>query len=123
MRFSDWSSDVCPSDLPGGRDEMVDRACAAEKGFEARLVCRIDDRPASARPEPQRRGLDLVGVRRSDPNGRARSDGRLGNGEADPRASAENDDVAAFEHLRSEEHTSDLQSLMRNWYAVFCLNK
>src|SRR3546814_10266852 len=25
--------------------------------------------------------------------------------------------------LRSEEHTSELQSLMRNLYAVFCLNK
>src|SRR3546814_11062953 len=24
---------------------------------------------------------------------------------------------------RSEEHTSELQSLMRNWYAVFCLKK
>src|SRR3546814_9523930 len=26
-------------------------------------------------------------------------------------------------HLRSEEHTSDLQSLMRSSYAVFCLKK
>src|SRR3546814_10356507 len=25
------------------------------------------------------------------------------------------------EHVRSEEHTSELQSLMRNSYAVFCL--
>src|SRR3546814_3557779 len=30
--------------------------------------------------------------------------------------------VAAL-HLRSEEHTSELQSLMRLSYAVFCLNK
>src|SRR3546814_90016 len=28
-----------------------------------------------------------------------------------------------FERDRSEEHTSELQSLMRNSYAVFCLNK
>src|SRR3546814_1776517 len=28
-----------------------------------------------------------------------------------------------FELLRSEEHTSELQSLMRNSYAVFCLKK
>src|SRR3546814_4665392 len=28
-----------------------------------------------------------------------------------------------FPHRRSEEHTSELQSLMRNSYAVFCLNK
>src|SRR3546814_4121131 len=27
------------------------------------------------------------------------------------------------EHLRSEEHTSELQSLMRISYAVFCLKK
>src|SRR3546814_2041233 len=26
-------------------------------------------------------------------------------------------------HVRSEEHTSELQSLMRNSYAVFCLKK
>src|SRR3546814_5316919 len=28
-----------------------------------------------------------------------------------------------FSHLRSEEHTSELQSLMRISYAVFCLKK
>src|SRR3546814_5793936 len=27
------------------------------------------------------------------------------------------------QHVRSEEHTSELQSLMRNSYAVFCLTK
>src|SRR3546814_1696601 len=34
-------------------------------------------------------------------------------------------DVAVQGHggIRSEEHTSELQSLMRNSYAVFCLNK
>src|SRR3546814_7605539 len=31
--------------------------------------------------------------------------------------------VTHDEHLRSEEHTSELQSLMRNSYAVFCLKK
>src|SRR3546814_3918993 len=30
-------------------------------------------------------------------------------------------DAAAEQHDRSEEHTSELQSLMRNSYAVFCL--
>src|SRR3546814_10856975 len=29
----------------------------------------------------------------------------------------------AVEHVRSEEHTSELQSLMRISYAVFCLKK
>src|SRR3546814_9201099 len=33
-------------------------------------------------------------------------------------------DVAAFQQaLRSEEHTSELQSLMSTWYADFCLKK
>src|SRR3546814_10289024 len=31
--------------------------------------------------------------------------------------------VAAPSELRSEEHTSELQSLMRSSYAVFCLKK
>src|SRR3546814_3215641 len=30
---------------------------------------------------------------------------------------------AGDQHVRSEEHTSELQSLMRNSYAVFCLKK
>src|SRR3546814_9433615 len=36
-------------------------------------------------------------------------------------AAAQRDDERA--HVRSEEHTSELQSLMRISYAVFCLNK
>src|SRR3546814_13528161 len=32
-------------------------------------------------------------------------------------------DREIFGHTRSEEHTSELQSLMRNSYAVFCLKK
>src|SRR3546814_4130497 len=32
-------------------------------------------------------------------------------------------EAAADGLARSEEHTSELQSLMRNSYAVFCLNK
>src|SRR3546814_3190078 len=40
------------------------------------------------------------------------------------RADPERLDVqAAQRHARSEEHTSELQSLMRTSYAVFCLNK
>src|SRR3546814_6983991 len=34
-----------------------------------------------------------------------------------------NEDPQFFERLRSEEHTSELQSLMRISYAVFCLKK
>src|SRR3546814_2611677 len=31
--------------------------------------------------------------------------------------------VDSADHVRSEEHTSELQSLMRNSYAVFCLQQ
>src|SRR3546814_10404451 len=32
-------------------------------------------------------------------------------------------ETGQYHHMRSEEHTSELQSLMRNSYAVFCLKK
>src|SRR3546814_7180124 len=38
-------------------------------------------------------------------------------------ASASPSQAQLFEALRSEEHTSELQSLMRISYAVFCLKK
>src|SRR3546814_1237410 len=38
-------------------------------------------------------------------------------------AGVDNDQLLALERLRSEEHTSELQSLMRISYAVFCLKK
>src|SRR3546814_4270533 len=39
------------------------------------------------------------------------------------RAFAGRDDAMSSEDKRSEEHTSELQSLMRISYAVFCLKK
>src|SRR3546814_8369481 len=39
------------------------------------------------------------------------------------RAMAEDGPIAAAFGIRSEEHTSELQSLMRSSYAVFCLKK
>src|SRR3546814_2942732 len=47
-------------------------------------------------------------------------------GLADPlgdRAPGEGDGNRRAAHFRSEEHTSELQSLMRISYAVFCLKK
>src|SRR3546814_7108971 len=48
-----------------------------------------------------------------------------GGDQADTRQHAENGFVLGhpFDGSRSEEHTSELQSLMRNSYAVFCLKK
>src|SRR3546814_8750701 len=47
----------------------------------------------------------------------------LGAGLLEDRAARHHDVAARAVHLRSEEHTSELQSLMRISYAVFCLQK
>src|SRR3546814_9275945 len=103
MRISDWSSDVCSSDL----------RCRprVRSGHQHRDRCRCntvaaadDDRDAGAagaefpvrhHPLRQHRTAGVV------PGGPARTPGGI----------------------RSEEHTSELQSLMRISYAVFCLQK
>src|SRR3546814_2538295 len=90
MRISDWSSDVCSSDLsrrmktcrPSRRPRRLNcalsrsRACACPSAMCARP-------PGRSMPWP----------------------------------------IASSAWARSEEHTSELQSLMRISYAVFCLKK
>src|SRR3546814_8417067 len=44
-------------------------------------------------------------------------------GDADPKFAAQFHQRCATKGVRSEEHTSELQSLMRISYAVFCLKK
>src|SRR3546814_1596887 len=88
MRISDWSSDVCSSDL------LIDIAsCVLRKGRHAY----------------QRGDADKGETRHAD------------------GAPAPLSNHALLIHLspfiRSEEHTSELQSLMRISYAVFCLKK
>src|SRR3546814_7353314 len=99
MRISDWSSDVCSSDL----------GCAHcnHTGYAGRLgvyeAITIDD-------EMRR----LIGDNASED---ALAEAAFAR--ADRLAASARSAVAA----RSEEHTSELQSLMRISYAVFCLNK
>src|SRR3546814_10750056 len=104
MRISDWSSDVCSSDL------LVVAASSAkigsfpmEEGAAHWLFMRT--------PHAYTSGDSLLrcckahgGISRSDDHAHLPRDTN--------RASA-----------RSEEHTSELQSLMRISYAVFCLKK
>src|SRR3546814_8902431 len=103
MRISDWDSDVCASALTvlgrhhrvadGGAD-ILERHPAEAAALEVDAD-RVEQ-PAVAVVEPRLAGL--------------------------PRGA----DVGVGGHrrgLRSEEHTSELQSLMRISYAVFCLKK
>src|SRR3546814_4510185 len=83
LRSSDWSSDVCSSDLrarPAAGDQHHARRLRHRRGGGLRAAAAA----APARPAHRR---------------------------------------AARHPLRSEEHTSELQSLMRISYAVFCLKK
>src|SRR3546814_5343494 len=120
MRISDWSSDVCSSDLlrdRGGRVELRGEAAVAPGALRPRdgakvgeLVGAVDGRAGVGRGHAGRRG----GRRR----GRSGRRGRRGN---DDHAFARRGN--AIGAARSEEHTSELQSLMRISYAVFCLKK
>src|SRR3546814_9797011 len=108
MRISDWSSDVCSSDLIRHRLYRRDRA-------------RTGHRPCR-RP---RTGLHAAGhhagMRRQSHLGARRAGGaRVRDRHERGRACARDPDAAA-EPGRSEEHTSELQSLMRSSYAVLCL--
>src|SRR3546814_8642558 len=115
MRISEWSSDVCSSDLPP-------RASAKEDGFcrSRQNIARPSSRPTYRRDAPsQVQGYPL---RRA-----CRPPVRLG---CSPRYSASwpHDPAGPSRSnmplkARSEEHTSELQSLMRISYAVFCLKK
>src|SRR3546814_10899593 len=68
------------------------------------------------------------GSGRADRSGHGRWAGRAGSddrfcGEAWPRAAVGRPGIWRGTGARSEEHTSELQSLMRISYAVFCLKK
>src|SRR3546814_4033620 len=81
-----------------------------------RRPCRNDARPRSPGSAPRlyRRRRAWVGARRrAGSQGRDRRRGRRGRGYRQRR----------WDRPRSEEHTSELQSLMRISYAVFCLKK
>src|SRR3546814_4961023 len=116
MRISDWSSDVCSSDLsgqPNGVFERVDAgrfAAAVGEDFPAR--CPIAFWFDAPRVDAAHRALAAEAV------------GDVGDefGTRD-RGAVHRDLVGAREQQRSEEHTSELQSLMRISYAVFCLKK
>src|SRR3546814_8193390 len=113
MRMSDWSSDVCSSDLIDLRlveTEEEEQAVLHEADpylvQDDRLPLReiVEDEILLALPMlPRCESCENVV-------------------QASPQPKAE-DETVRREVNRSEEHTSELQSLMRSSYAVFCLKK
>src|SRR3546814_2677196 len=119
MRISDWSSDVCSSDL---------RSARHRNAIQVVLVGILDQnrddvaRRMARRVAKQHIAVDLGRVGLRSP-GRAavlvhRVEDHVQRA-ADLRPKLGGGDVSA----RSEEHTSELQSLMRISYAVFGLKK
>src|SRR3546814_6517444 len=83
-----------------------------------RSVPRLDRRrrdPSRLLPRPAR------GQARG--GGGAREDERQGGGQGQEQKGRREGGAGGAPHARSEEHTSELQSLMRISYAVFCLKK
>src|SRR3546814_9479157 len=136
MRISDWSSDVCSSDLPTQRRR--ERTChgnprpAAWRRLE-RDRWLLPEHLSSERGKPpsvswqQHRRLEHrfeerlerlwpCGLEAGRPH-RVRCQGPL------RRISRQCAQLQCRASARSEEHKSELQSLMRISYAVFCLKK
>src|SRR3546814_6650395 len=90
--------------------------------FRSRSKIRRSDAAGSAWPRSGKQAGDLV---RCAPDGELQGCVRMLGMSMDrlERSHAVRRDAAAAEQRRSEEHTSELQSLMRISYAVFCLKK
>src|SRR3546814_4990584 len=121
MRISDWSSDVCSSDLAPGIWHVQADMGIDQEAAERIVIAGAEDFLAGAVHGPidtpfavqlivdaalNRRSLriDLVPVK-----------------ERAETVIADLEQIDAL--MRSEEHTSELQSLMRISYAVLCLTK
>src|SRR3546814_5979923 len=126
MRISDWSSDVCSSDLrhaKSGQHLDPNREFSAKFGIALERVCQY---PARQQRERESAAIDHAHVGRFGVFfGQAdRTHPFLAHDRAIPD-SAHHEARQRRKHdtERSEEHTSELQSLMRISYAVFCLKK
>src|SRR3546814_3411458 len=111
LRISDWSSDVCSSDLQDLREHLALRVIAQACGAAAaeRVVHQEVEAVQAGNLETLDRPLGEMREVVLD-----RICGQL---------LAQDRDVFGLARERSEEHTSELQSLMRISYAVFCLKK
>src|SRR3546814_6520186 len=141
MRSSDWSSDVCSSDL-------LERAATVDAQVPSPHEVACDD-PLVGQEHPDVVGrgalgdLDLADLTRAargrdlsldpEPGGRGGHHEHDEDAEHDDEGSTASRRSVAHLHVlvvvvvrvevRSEEHTSELQSLMRISYAVFCLKQ
>src|SRR3546814_7466423 len=125
LRISDWSSDVCSSDLssPGWPSQAWLSPCGSEPHATASVVGTWTVQRVAG-TDSRTRGTQqpayAASCCRTDPRGcrRSRPEADMVRLPPDPRAAQGLNKTG-----RSEEHTSELQSLMRISYAVFCWKK
>src|SRR3546814_4214392 len=113
MRIRDWSSDVCSSDLRTSAGEISYGLARTDSQLRARKFLR---ECRESIPFEMRGFMDRLLIHDDLP----RYGGRKAMRSLSQIRGAL-DKLADF--MRSEEHTSELQSLMRISYAVFCLKK
>src|SRR3546814_3823934 len=119
MRISDWSSDVCSSDLACAASAVRARCAGSCRALRPRLLpfrSAADPwlplRPPFVSAPPASWHFRTTGKQKTT---ESYSKLKLG--------SCFTIGCGAAWQARSEEHTSELQSLMRISYAVFCLKK
>src|SRR3546814_1507128 len=113
MRISDWSSDVCSSDLT---DYTYD---ATHGGMLTRTAPAA---PGGVRPQT-RYAYTLTGITHALTSLSSCQTGSSCAGTVDELKTTIAYGGASANYLRSQEHTSELQSLMRKSYAAFCFKK
>src|SRR3546814_8877818 len=129
MRISDWSSDVCSSDLVMPLLDLAQRQVGAETQTQGWLPVPVIEYVAAALDMPFMRAYEVATfytMYNLVPVGRYHvqvcgTTPCLLRGSDDVMAACKNRGMTKGK--RSEEHTSELQSLMRISYAVFCLKK
>src|SRR3546814_10834048 len=125
MRISDWSSDVCSSDLfleSAGPGDVVEHGVVGIQSLHA-VDLGAEVAPAGCRRDRRLRGaagqalaVDQVELQLE---GDHRREAKVVEPLADPAQHVARLVIVGLAVVRSEEHTSELQSLMRTSYAVF----
>src|SRR3546814_5028681 len=109
MRISDWSSDVCSSDLSRRTNRSAERPISIKRPSGSAIGSSSARTPSGRARSRQRTALHLSDSRRFWKAAACRC--------------CKWEKMRSCCDIRSEEHTSELQSLMRISYAVFCLKK
>src|SRR3546814_8833758 len=113
MRISDWSSDVCSSDLHADAVRIVD--------IQQRVLRLRGQSQFAQRGDVAVHAEDTIGGQQ---RGAVRIAAQLAQRTVGIGVRVATQAAAGQARgVRSEEHTSELQSLMRNSYAVFCWQK